>query len=216
MNHAYLYECRFSQEEQEKRGMFWATLTSHFLSRFIKPRDVVMDIGAGSLEFLLSCRAKEKIAVDPIFGKAQKKHNIRCYHMLSDVPKTYRQAVDVVMLSNVLEHLRDRDEIMQMLTEIRRLLTPTGSLLIIQPTIDLVGNRYWNFFDHITPITRTSLKEALKVAGYTVDVFIPRFLPYTTKLPFPVPSFLLILYLSLPWYLRPFAGQCFVRAKPEK
>jgi len=214
MDHTYLYQCRFSELEQKKRMVFWQTLSDCFLSQFIRPTMCVVDIGAGSLEFLKSIRVKKKIAVDPLFRSRIIKSNIACYPSIRSLSKNLSHAVDVVMLSNVLEHMSNRDEIMRTLSDIRRLLAPTGTLLVIQPTIDLVGVRYWDFFDHITPITRSSLKEALIVSGFTVEEYIPRFLPYTTKMVFPMPAWVLRLYLFIPWFLRPFAGQCFIRAAP--
>lgn len=175
-----------------------------------------MDIGAGSLEFLSSTKAKQKIAVDPIFHSYKVKQGISCYTSMKSLPKKLKNTVDVVMISNVLEHLSGRDEIMRLLLDIRALLKKNGSLLIIQPTIDLVGQRYWDFFDHIVPMTRASLLEALMIAGFSTKQYIPRFLPYSTKLFLPMPTFLLTLYLAIPWFLRPFTGQCFVRAIPKK
>lgn len=212
MDHTYLYQCRFSELEQKKRMLFWQTLSDCFLSQFIRPTMCVVDIGAGSLEFLRSIHVRKKIAVDPLFRSRTIKYSIACYPSIGSLPKNLFHTADMVMLSNVLEHLSNRDEIMRTLSDIRRLLKSTGSLLIIQPTIDLVGVRYWDFFDHVTPITRSSLKEALAVAGFTVEEYIPRFLPYTTKMVFPMPAWVLRFYLSVPWFLRPFAGQCFIRA----
>ena len=111
--------------------------------------------------------------------------------------------------------MKDREEILSALSDIRTLLAPGGSLLIIQPVIDLVGNTYWDFFDHIVPMTRKSLREVLTVSGYEITDYIPRFLPYTTKSGLPVTMFLLRIYLLIPWYLRPFAGQCFIRARKK-
>lgn len=216
MNRAYLYQCRFSSREQEMRSEFWATLNAHFLNRFIRPDDTVVDVGAGSLEFLTTLKATKKIAVDPLFTSRIVKKGISCYPSMKDLPKRIKGSVDVVMLSNVLEHLRSRDEILRILSDIRKLLKKDGSLLVIQPTIDLVGQRYWDFFDHVIPITRRSLLEALTVGGFIVSNYIPRFLPYTTKTTLPLKDMLLRIYLRTPWFLRAFAGQCFMRAVPKK
>ena len=213
MNISDLYNKRFSREEQKKRKVLWKTLNEYFLYQWIRPSNTVCDIGAGTREFLETANAKKKIAVDLQYPTIADKRGILCYPSIRHIPKTLHGQVDVVMLSNVLEHVETREEILTILRRIKKLLKPGGSLLIIQPVIELVGNRYWDFFDHIVPITRKSLQEALAMEGYDVTVFIPRFLPYTTKAGLPVNTFLLRMYLLIPWYFRPFAGQCFIRAR---
>jgi len=210
MNTKNLYRARFSPEEQKNRTLLWKSLYDCFLSQFIRSSDMVCDIGAGTCEFLVAANAKKKIAVDPYYVSSSLKDGIFYYPSIRKLPKSFQGAADVVMLSNVLEHLKDRGEILSLLSDIRDLLKPGGSLLIIQPVIDLAGNRYWDFFDHIVPITRKGLLEALTMSGFEVRMFIPRFLPYTTKTAFLLPPWLLRMYLFIPWRLRLFAGQCFV------
>ena len=216
MKQKHIYSHRFSESDRKVRTLLWQELYDGFLSQFIRSKDTVLDIGAGSLEFLESARCRKKLAVDRLYATNSKNHGIFCYRTLTSINKKYMHSIDVVMLSNVLEHLESREEMFSILNQIKRLLKPDGSLLIIQPTIDLVETRYWDFIDHIIPITRTSLKEALIVAGYRIELFIPRFLPYTTKTKIPQSKTLLKMYLMIPWFLRPLAGQCFVRAVPKK
>jgi 2-polyprenyl-3-methyl-5-hydroxy-6-metoxy-1,4-benzoquinol methylase len=214
MNLNRLYQNRFSLKEKEKRLVLWNSLYQSFLSRFIASSDIVCDVGAGTQEFLKVTRAKKKIAVDIQYEKDTVVNGMYCYKSLKQAIGKHKHTVDTLMCSNILEHLKNREEILTFLLSIRTLLKPHGQLLIIQPTIDLVGNRYWDFFDHICPITRKSLIEALEIAGYRVDVFVPRFLPYTTKTMIPMHPIFIRLYLMIPWRLRPFAGQCFVKAIP--
>ena len=215
MNYKNLYHHRFSKDENHKRTLLWRELYRGFLYRYIRPTDTVCDIGAGSLEFLDVSVCKKKIAVDPLYRKLVVKQGIDGYPSVKYVVKKFRHSVDVVMLSNILEHMKDREEIISLLSTVRMLLKPGGSLLIIQPTIDLVGDRYWDFFDHIVPITRKSLQEVLVVSGFEIQKCIPRFLPYTTKTRFPIPPWMVRIYLIFPWFLRPFAGQCFIHAIPK-
>lgn len=216
MDTSRLYAHRFSASQNAMRRAYWQVLTDVFFSRYIRSSDTVVDIGAGNLEFLMSIRAKRKIAVDPQLQVGQTKTMISCYPSVHHLPKILRHRVDVVMLSNVLEHLDGPDEVVRMLDTIKNILASHGSLLIIQPVIDLVGAHYWDFLDHRTPLTRSSLQEALALSGYFVQDYVPRFLPYTTKMNIILPPWILRVYLRTPCFLRPYAGQCFIRATPAR
>lgn len=69
----------------------------------------------------------------------------------------------------------------------------------MQPNIKYIGADYWDFFDHHTPLTDKSLKEALELTGYQVKVLIPKFLPYTTKSRIPQYPWLVAIYLHVPF-----------------
>ncbi|EKD66949.1 MAG: hypothetical protein ACD_48C00660G0001, partial [uncultured bacterium] len=125
-----------------------------------------------------------------------------------------RHKAHVVFMSNFLEHLESKDEVLAVLIAARSLLKKGGTILIMQPNIDLVKERYWDFFDHKVALNGPSVVEALELAGFTTDVYIKRFLPYTAKSRY-IPKIppLTWLYLLLPEYLRPFAGQSFISAR---
>jgi hypothetical protein len=92
-----------------------------------------------------------------------------------------------------------------------------GVLLILQPNIRFAYREYWDFIDHVLPLSDKSLAEALMLTGFSIDKMIPRFLPYSTKSGLPVNSFLVKWYLRLPFAWRIFGKQCFVAAsKSEK
>jgi len=72
----------------------------------------------------------------------------------------------------------------------------------MQPNIKYVKGAYWDFFDHITPLTESSMCEALEMAGFRIKKVIPRFLPYTTKSRIPQHPFLVWMYLKCPFVWR--------------
>lgn len=86
-----------------------------------------------------------------------------------------------------------------------------GRLLIIQPNFKYSYREYYDFIDHHLPITIGSLAEILKAIGFSIDIMIPRFLPFSTK-GRPSSSLLLKIYLKLPILWRFLGGQMFVRA----
>jgi dolichol-phosphate mannosyltransferase len=125
-------------------------------------------------------------------------------------------SVDVLFMSNLLEHLNSKEDVFRLLNESFQVLKKGGRLLIMQPDISLVGHEYWDFFDHKVAITTASLVEVLRSIGYEISYLHSPFLPYTTKtknLPLWPP--LLTLYLKLPFLHRLFGKQFFVCAKKK-
>ena len=131
------------------------------------------------------------------------------------VPDLTDHSVDVVFCSNLLEHLPDRETLLELLEEFRRLLTPSGRLLVLGPNLHFTGSAYWDFFDHVLPLTHASLAEALAASGFTPEVLIPRFLPYTTVGARRTPMPLVRLYLRLPLPLE-MAGRAVLRRRASR
>jgi len=77
------------------------------------------------------------------------------------------------------------------------LLKPNGTLVVLQPNIRLVGQAYWDFIDHKTPLTEKSLEEAALLAGFATEKMITRFIPYTTKSRTPQRPSFVRLYLRI-------------------
>jgi len=96
-----------------------------------------------------------------------------------------------------LNHIT-RDVILSTLIEARRVLKPTGRLLVLQPNVRFCERDYWQFFDHITPVDDRALAEAFAATGFDVEKCIPRFLPYSTKSRLPSWPSLVRLYLKMP------------------
>jgi ubiquinone/menaquinone biosynthesis C-methylase UbiE len=106
-------------------------------------------------------------------------------------------SVDVVFVSNFLEHLKSKQEVLEVLLAIHRVCRLGGHVLVLQPNIKYVNQQYWDFFDHQTPLSDRSLAEALKRTGFEIERIYARFLPYTTKSTLPQYDFLVKLYLRL-------------------
>ena len=106
--------------------------------------------------------------------------------------------VDVVFTSNFLEHLHHKAECDQVFAEVKRILAPGGTFIIIGPNIRYLADRYWDFYDHHLPLSHLSLEEGLIQAGYRVELIIPKFLPYTAKSAIPKHPSLVALYLEVP------------------
>jgi SAM-dependent methyltransferase len=122
------------------------------------------------------------------------------------------QHFDHVFVSNFFEHLEDRHQLLAVLDFIARALKPGGTLLVIQPNFKYAYREYYDFVDHVLPVTDGSLSEALLATGFTIERMTPRFLPFTTK-GRPASPALLRIYLALPILWRFFGGQLFAVAR---
>ena len=207
-----LYRTRLGAEEIGKRNRLWRILCSDCFQKFIPEESAVLDIGAGYCEFINNIKARRKYAVDLNEDtRAFANPDVELFSCsaahIDDLADT---SMDVVFMSNFLEHLKTKQEVLEVLSEIHRVCRVGGRVLILQPNIRYVNQQYWDFFDHHTPISDKSLAEALKMTGFELDKIYPRFLPYTTKSALPQYDLLVKLYLRLPLVWRLLGKQAFV------
>ena len=84
------------------------------------------------------------------------------------------------------------------LKESFRCLKPGGRILCLGPNIRFIHGAYWDFWDHIIPLSDRAIVEILKLTGFTVERVVPRFLPYSMSQGLRAPVALLSIYLRLP------------------
>ena len=210
-----IYRRRFKGDEEFRQEM-WKVLCSNFFQKYVQLNSTVLEIAAGSCEFINNIKAQRKIAVDintDIYSHSNPDIEvIVCSSTdLSHIPLN---TVDNIFVSNFFEHLT-RSDIVITLKEAYRVLKPNGKILILQPNYRFCSKDYWMFFDHITAIDDRSLVEVLELQGYSVKEVIPRFLPYTTKSALPKSIFFVRTYLSLPLIWNIFGAQAFVVAEKK-
>jgi ubiquinone/menaquinone biosynthesis C-methylase UbiE len=215
MNLESLYKNRFDNSSLDRRKVLWQILCRAFFQRFIPKDSAVLDVAAGYCEFINNITCSEKFAVDlnqNVFRYADP--NVKVFVCSSvDMSPIPGGSIDVAFMSNFLEHLESRQQIIQTLTEVRRVLKPSGSIMILQPNIRYLSKEYWDFFDHCIPISDKSLTEALLMAGFKIKKSIPKFLPYTTKSRIPQFPFLVHLYIRMPLAWKIFGKQAFIVAQ---
>ncbi len=216
-----IYERRFPEEDAVRgrwRRELWRTLVDGFFSRWIDESATVLDFGYGHGEFINAVRARRRIGVEVQRSLAVHLDARVEFVLASDtrVPSVGDGSVDVIFCSNLLEHLPDRESVTCLLREFERMLSPTGRVLILGPNLRYTGPAYWDFFDHILPITDKSLVEALATADLEPETLIPRFLPYTTVRSRLFPLALVRLYLRLPLVWRLLGAQFFAVARSKQ
>jgi ubiquinone/menaquinone biosynthesis C-methylase UbiE len=183
-----------------------------YLSRWWQEDDAILDVGAGYCSFINAVQARRRVAVD-IHGELAQyaAPGVECVAAsATDMRELATGTFDVVFASNLLEHLT-REEISEALGEFRRVLRDEGRLLLVQPNFRLRPGEYFDDYTHITPLSDRSLCDLLRVAGFSIVRAEPRFLPLTVRSRAGGLSFLIPIYLRLPW--RPMAGQMLVVAR---
>jgi SAM-dependent methyltransferase len=211
-----LYRNRFPASERASKARLWKELCDSFFNRYVPSDGTVLDLGAGYCDFINHARAARRIAVDlnPDCLAASEPdveaHQLPLDHLGEVVGDG---SLDVAFASNVFEHLRGSDMLLDILKSVYVALKPGGRLLIMQPNIRYVGAAFWDFFDHSLPLTEKGMTEALRLVGFEVEECRPKFLPYTSNNPFPRWPWIVRLYLALPAAQWLFGKQFFIVAR---
>ncbi len=209
-----LYAERFAGDVTFRREM-WRELCAGFFDRYVAADDTVLDLAAGSCEFINAVRARTRIAVDinPAVRTMAGPGVTAVVSPADDLADVVAGSVDVVFASNFFEHI-DRPTILAVMAEAHRVLRPGGRFMVLQPNIRFCARDYWMFFDHVTPIDDRALVEAFSLTGFQVTEVVPRFLPFTTKnRRIPQSARLVRAYLAFPPAWRLLGKQSFLLAE---
>ena len=211
------YRRRF-EAEQAGRAAVWKVLMDAWFRRYVEGAQDVLDLGCGWGAFINQVEAPRRYGIDlnPDATRHVDEDVVLFRQSAADPWPLPDGSLDVVFTSNFLEHLPSRDAVMDALREAARCLRPGGRIVCLGPDIRYAKGRYWDFFDHIIPLTARSLSEALELAGFRTERVVDRFLPYTLAGRRPPPSFAIRAYLRLRPVWRLVGGQVLVvAAKPE-
>jgi SAM-dependent methyltransferase len=207
---AQYFTTRFAPDP--RRAALWRHLTRE-LSRRAAPGGAVLELGAGYCHFINGISAERRVAVDlgeqVVHCAAPGVEAINA-DVLEYLCATPDASFDFVFASNFLEHF-EWPVLIRIIAEIRRIMRPKARLALVQPNFRLAPGRYFDDYTHRTVFSDVSLCDWVSASGFHVVECVPRFLPLTVKSRLGHFSFLIPLYLRLPW--RPFAGQMFVLAE---
>lgn len=195
-----IYQRRF-RRSASYRNRVWRELTASYFRAWIGPDATVLEMGCGYGEFINNVKAGRKLAMDlnPDAPLHLGKDVEFVGHDCSELWPVPDQELDVVFSSNFFEHLPDKASLKRTLRQAFRCLKPGGRLIAMGPNIKYLPSAYWDFFDHHTALSESSLGEALEIEGFALEKVTPRFLPYTLVNTPEYPIFLLRLYLAVPW-----------------
>lgn len=213
-----IYRTRFGTEEMGGRIELWCVLCTHWFSHYIPAESTTVDLGAGACEFINNIVAEKKYAIDhnpDVVGHAAEDVTCIVDELATGLATLPDDHVDRIMVSNVFEHLPNRDYLYTCLAECHRVLKPGGKIIVMQPNIRVVKERFYDYSDHSLPLTEKGMAESLKSSGFALEEMRTRFLPYTTKSRYPRWPILVRLYLAFPpahWLM---GGQMFLVGRKD-
>ena len=196
-----------------ERERLWRILCK-YLEPDIPPNGAVLELGGGYCHFINNIRAAERHVVDLFPGVCTHAAQGVTPHLQSctDLSNFRRASFDVVFASNLFEHLT-REQLDSTLAGVLEVLRDGGKLLIIQPNFKYSYRQYFDDYTHLQIFTEASLSDLLVARGFELEKVVRRFLPFSVKSSGPKWSWLLRLYLALPY--RPFAGQMYIVARKK-
>ncbi len=181
MDEQALYANRFSGTESMARQRLWQVLVTDFLNQWIPADGCVLDLGAADCAFINAVDARRRIAVDVNPGViASAAPGVEAFVGTLEAGR-FSDECDLVMASNVFEHLATIDELIALLHACADALRPGGRLIVLQPNFKYTYREFYDYLDHSLPLTEASLVEALNLAGFQIERVEARFLPYSMK-----------------------------------
>jgi len=196
---ARLYRVRFSEADRERKDAIWAVLCRDFFQRYVREEDTVLELACGYGEFLRHIRAGRKIGVDlnPEAATFLPPGAQFVLGSAAELPGVASASVDVCFSSNFFEHLPSKELLDRVLAEALRVLKPGALYVAMQPNLRYAPGEYWDYYDHVLPLTDRSCAEAFAKAGFEVVEHIDRFVPFSTSSRLPQHPLLVGLYLRL-------------------
>ncbi|NUZ05175.1 class I SAM-dependent methyltransferase [Schlegelella sp. ID0723] len=196
----HLYRVRFSDKQRASKDAVWKVLCQQFFQRYVARDATVLELASGYGEFLRYIHAGRKIAIDlnPEAGSFLPPGTEFHLQSADDLSCIEGGSVDVCFSSNFFEHLPSKEVLDRVLKESLRVLRPGGAYVAMQPNLRYAPGEYWDYYDHVLPLTHLSCREAFEKAGFEIQELIDRFVPFSTSSRLPQHPALVRLYLAFP------------------
>ena len=198
-----IYQHRFDAISATTKVGVWREICSHVLkdARRLRGGDPVLSIldpACGDGEFLNGCNGQGRrllgcdlrprpLALQTEIG----------FHQGFFQSLVLDQRFDLVWVSNLLEHLPSPEVLQDFLQHCAERLERHGVLTIMGPNIKYCADEYWDFADHLLPLSHYTVLEHLASAGFETLACTTRFLPYSFRSRLPAHPLLTRAYLRL-------------------
>ncbi len=198
MNFQKLYSYRFQGVDLQKKMAVWQPIAEKIFEAMGKPQ-VMLDPAGGQLEFIQHIQAEERWVIDMVEYEAIRSHKnikfIKSNIFDAELPSQYFEGVFV---SNFLEHLMTYQDIAALLSKLSAAMKSGGRIAIMGPNYKYCYESYFDFADHVLPLSHLAVMEHLAAAGFKIELVWDRFLPLSFRSRLPASPTLTKLYLSLP------------------
>lgn len=144
----------------------------------LSPKGSLLDIGAGTGEFLLTCKNNgwNVTGIEPS-EKAKSIAQKKGIGMETSLQELESHSFDVITMWHVLEHVPDLE---QQLNELKRLLKPNGTLIVAVPNFNSydakVYQSYWAAFDvpiHLWHFSKTAIQKLFAEKNMKLHKVLP-------------------------------------------
>lgn len=137
-------------------------------------KGTILDIGAGTGEFLLACQKKnwKAIGFEPN-EKAKATAKNKGLTLVDDLHSLEQNAFDVITLWHVLEHIPDVEK---QIAQLKKLLKPTGTVIIAVPNFKSYDAKhyqnFWAAYDvprHLWHFSKTGIEKLFDKQNMNLD-----------------------------------------------
>ena len=201
--------------EEPTRALVWEVIADH-LRPWVPENAHVLEIGAGYCCWINAVRASRRVAVD-MWADLPRHAGAGVEPIVMDASSKLgtlgRDAFDVVLASNVLEHFEPA-VVPSIVVDIASVLRRGGRLIVVQPNFRHAYRQYFDDYTHRSVFTDVSLPTLLRAHGFRIERVVPKFLPYSMRgSRLPITRWAVRAYLRSPF--KPRAGQMLVIASKD-
>jgi dolichol-phosphate mannosyltransferase len=196
-----IYRHRFDGIPGRIKLAVWREISRHILRDAVSlrggdPVATVLDPACGDGEFLNGCagRGRQLVGCDLRDRPISLLEGIDFHHGYFQ-SMAMDQRFDLIWVSNLLEHLPTPEVVQDFMLHCGQRLSPEGVLTIMGPNIKYCSDEYWDFADHLLPLSHYTVLEHLASAGFQLLACTPRFLPYSFRSRLPAHPLLTRAYL---------------------
>lgn len=213
-----IYQYRFDGISPATKASVWRRIASWVIRDAVRCRNgqrirSVLDPACGDGEFLNACAGRGLLLSGCDLRARAPQLTSEVYFQRGTFQRAvFEQGHDLIWISNLLEHLPSPEAVQDFLAGCKSALSSDGVITIMGPNIKYCAADYWDFADHLLPLSHLTVLEHLASAGLDVVAVQDRFLPYSFRSRLPTHPRLVQLYLANPWAWSLLGKQFLIRA----